>query len=61
MGSNFKLNDDSGTEDKYNPAISAFGDSNFVAVWEDYRNDRSDIYAQLIKADGNVFGGNFTI
>ena len=60
-GSNFKLNDDSGTAGQYIPVISAFGNGNCVAVWEDYRNNRSDVYAQIFAADGSVSGENFRV
>jgi len=62
IGSNFRVNDDSGSEWQYSPAITVDGSGNFVVVWTDERNDRDgDIYAQRYAADGTPIGNNFKV
>ncbi|MBN2093227.1 PQQ-binding-like beta-propeller repeat protein [candidate division KSB1 bacterium] len=58
---NFKVNDDVGTADQYNPdvAIDPFG--HFMIVWEDERGIHKDIYAQLFEANGNPIGQNIRV
>ncbi len=43
-GCNVKVNDDPGTEDQRSPAIAVDSSGNGYAVWQDRRNDDSDIY-----------------
>jgi len=45
MGNNVKLNDDHGTASQSYPSIAAYGDGNFVAAWEDYRDGNDVVYA----------------
>ena len=61
QGSNFRVNDDAGTETQYNPSIAINNGGNFVIVWEDYRNPSTDIYAQIYNADGIPKGTNFKV
>ena len=40
----------------------AFGDGKFLMVWEDYRSgDEPDIYGQLIRTNGTLFGSEIPI
>ncbi|MDZ7721892.1 MAG: FlgD immunoglobulin-like domain containing protein [candidate division KSB1 bacterium] len=41
---------------EYNPV-----ENEYLAVWEDSRDDRSDIYGQFIHADGTLKGDNFAV
>ncbi|NOX38732.1 MAG: hypothetical protein GXO78_14475, partial [Calditrichaeota bacterium] len=61
LGSNFKVNDDSGSASQWRPSISLGADGNFVVVWQDYRNEVSDIYAQRYASDGTPIGSNFRV
>jgi hypothetical protein len=63
LGSNFKVNDDLGTAPQQNPAIAMDGASNFVIIWEDYRNGLSKptLYAQRYDSDGNPIGNNYLV
>ncbi len=60
LGNNFKINDDINNANQQNPSvIDAKG--NFLIVWEDDRNGKSDIYGQLYFSDGTKYGNNFCI
>jgi hypothetical protein len=62
LGSNSKVNDDTGTAFQLSPAIAMDALGNFIITWEDYRNDsRSDIYAQRYNSSGNPLGSNFKV
>ncbi len=61
IGKNFKINDDNSNERQTLPVIAFDGSGNFIAVWTDYRNGNSDIYAQRFLADGTTLGANFKI
>jgi hypothetical protein len=52
QGSNFKVNDDSGTETQWYPAAAINKKGNFVISWVDDRNGESDIYAQQYMITG---------
>ncbi|MDP3025162.1 MAG: T9SS type A sorting domain-containing protein [candidate division Zixibacteria bacterium] len=60
-GSNFKVNDDTGTARQHSPAITIDSSGNFVITWEDYRNDLGDIYAQRYNSSGIPSGSNFKV
>ncbi|MGB5847987.1 MAG: hypothetical protein WBH40_05845, partial [Ignavibacteriaceae bacterium] len=61
LGSNFKVNDDLGSERQWFSSISTDGSGNFVITWGDWRNGDSDIYAQRYSSDGNPLGTNFKV
>jgi len=60
-GGNIKVNDNENFSIQYNPAISSSQNGFFVIVWEDYRNNNSDIYGQLFNENGQKIGGNFKV
>jgi hypothetical protein len=62
LGSNFKVNTDAGTTEKWHPTIAMDGSGNFVIAWDDYHPDvYSDIYAQRYNASGTPLGSNFKV
>jgi hypothetical protein len=61
MGTNFKVNEDTGTVGQWYPAVISDNSGNFVITWEDERNGNSDIYAQRYDSSGVLIGGNFRI
>ncbi|MCD4735899.1 MAG: hypothetical protein K8R53_07625, partial [Bacteroidales bacterium] len=61
LGSNFKVNDDTGTEEQEHPSVSLDSTGNFVIVWADERNGDFDVYAQRYSNEGNELGSNFKI
>ncbi len=61
LASNFKVNDDQGSEDQGYPAISTDGSGSFVITWYDRRNGDYDIYAQRYASDGTALASNFKV
>ena len=61
IGDNFIINDVGGTTHQENPAISVNDDGDYVVVWQDHREDNTDIYGQLYDNDGVPRGSNFKI
>ncbi len=65
LGSNFKVNDDTGNALQKSPAISSDDNGNFVICWRDSRNTGGgfvyDIYAQRFTSNGNMVGSNFEV
>ncbi len=61
LGSNFKVNDDTGSYGDYEPSISADVSGNFIITWRDGRNANDDIYAQRYASDGTTLGSNFQV
>jgi hypothetical protein len=61
IGSNFKVNDDTGTGSQDSPSVSMDWQGNFVIAWKDYREGKSNIYAQRYTRDGSILGSNFII
>ncbi|RMG61463.1 MAG: hypothetical protein D6715_13640 [Calditrichaeota bacterium] len=61
LGPNLRINDDSGSDTQFNPAVAAYGMGNFVVVWTDGRNGNSDIYAQCFVLYGTAIGSNFRV
>ena len=57
-GVNIKVNGDNGNFEQYDPDIAVNNDSNVVIVWEDNRDDNSDIYSQRYNADLVSLGNN---
>ncbi len=58
QGVNTKANDDTGNAVQGYPSISMDGSSNFVIVWDDYRNGDLDIYYQRYNSIGTAQGVN---
>ncbi len=56
-----KINDDSGTAWQKNPALAASYAGYGVACWEDYRNGDPDIYAQVVRQNGQPVDVNFVV
>lgn len=57
---NFSISTASFTQS--NPAVAYDSDNRrFLVVWQDSRNGDSDIYGQLVNADGSKRGSNFVI
>jgi hypothetical protein len=61
LGSNFKVNDDTGDIWQESPAIAMDGSGNFIITWRDHRNLNADIYAQRYNSSGNPMGSNFQV
>ncbi len=58
LGVNKKVNDDVGTAFQADPSVSMDGEGNFVIVWVDGRNYKSDIYYQRYNSNGVAQGKN---
>ena len=63
LGGNFRVNDDRGENKSYNHnfGVAIDADGYFVVVWEDYRNNNLDIYAQRYDSNGLTIGNNFKV
>lgn len=68
LGSDFKVNDDEGSELQIYPSTSIDQSGNFTIVWIDTRNSNpgtdtleTDIYAQRYLSDGTALGRNFRV
>jgi len=62
----FKVNDDEGSVSGDRggfpaPSVSMDDIGNFVIAWEDWRNDKIEIYAQRYSNDGTALGVNFKV
>ena len=42
-------------------ALTVKSNGEFLIVWQDYRNDNPDIYAQRFDPEGNSLGGNYRV
>jgi hypothetical protein len=60
-GNNFQVNDDTGMNHQYNPAVSIDSFGNFVLVWEDYRDGNYNIYCQRYNTSGSALEDNFMV
>jgi hypothetical protein len=62
VGSNFRVNDDTGSQWQRLPRLAGTEGSNYAIVWEDYRNSENnqigDIYLQLFNKSGKRIGKN---
>jgi hypothetical protein len=61
IGTNFKVNDDTGTAGQATPAIAMNASGNFVIAWTDRRAGYWDIYAQRYSSSGTPLGSNFKV
>ncbi len=61
VSSNYKVNDDTTTQNQYNSASSWSDDGTICIAWEDYRNGKSDIYCQLFNSYGAAEGNNIKV
>jgi len=62
LGTNFRVDDDPGSEEQETSSISVDDGGNFVITWMDSRNgDYGDIYAQRYSSDGSALGTNFRV
>jgi hypothetical protein len=61
IGSNFKVNDDSGDAFQEYPDIAINDSGNFVLTWQDLRQGNYDIYAQRFDLTGAPEGSNFLV
>ena len=61
IGSNFKVNDNTGTSDQRWPDVSMCCSGNFVVTWHDYRSGNWDIYAQRYDSSGAKLLDNFRV
>lgn len=61
IDTNFIINDDLGTEEKFNPDVATDSSGNFVVVWQDSRDGDANIYGQLFDTLGLKTGVNFLI
>jgi hypothetical protein len=59
LGGNFKVNN-GGSDNPWCPSVAAT-DNGVVIAWYDYRSGNADIYAQLLKPNGDTLGGNFLV
>jgi hypothetical protein len=61
IGTNIKINDDSGGSLKYTPSADISNNGSYAITWTDNRNGSFDIYAQIYDPLGNAIGNNFPI
>lgn len=61
ISSRLLVNDDGTPTNQYNAQIAMDNAGNFVVVWQDERNDNSDIYGQLFDLSGNKIDSNFLV
>ncbi len=61
IGSNFKVNDDTGNTYQEQPSLAVDANDDFVIAWHDNRNGEWDIYYQRYSSDGTPVGGNHRV
>lgn len=61
VGSNFKVNTESGTFQQHAPRVAVSPEGWFVVVWYDNRRGNDDIYAQRYDSLGTMLGNNIKI
>ncbi|MBN2092640.1 Ig-like domain-containing protein [candidate division KSB1 bacterium] len=57
----FQVNENEGEGYQYQPALAMDQNGNFIAVWQDYRDGQTDIYAQIFNSSGGREGANFKV
>ena len=55
------VNADGGAKSHWVPSVDVDPLGNFLIAWEDYRNNRADIYAQLYNGSGSKIGVEFSL
>ncbi|MCX7785528.1 MAG: T9SS type A sorting domain-containing protein [candidate division WOR-3 bacterium] len=61
FGPNFKVNDDSTTQDQFYASVTANFTGDFIIAWTDGRNNNFDIYAQRYSSTGIPIANNFRV
>jgi len=61
QGANFRVNENTGADTQWYPAVAVTKTSNFVVVWSDTRNGDDDIYAQQFTISGRRLGSNYRV
>jgi len=62
LGSNFRVDDDTGSSFQGWPSVAMNGAGNFIIAWDDSRDDwGGDIFAQRYDVGGNPQGSNFLV
>jgi len=57
----FQVNENVGRCNHFIPAVAKLSNGDIVVVWQDGRNGKYDIYAQLYNSSGNKMGNNFRV
>jgi len=60
-GANVRVDTDGSGAMQLIPVVTVGGNGNYVIAWQDNRNVRSDIYAQLYASDGQAMGANILV
>ena len=60
VGTNFRIDNDAGTNGQYDPDAAILSDGNFIVVWRDSRSP-AGIYTQVIDSLGALVGVNFKV
>jgi hypothetical protein len=60
-GSNYRVNDDSGSSNQTEPCLATDSSGNFIVAWTDTRNGYQDIYTQRYSSEGIALGNNFKV
>ncbi len=61
IGSNFRINDDIGTQPQHAPRVAVSSLGWFVVAWYDKRSGDDDIYVQRFDAEGTPLGANVLV
>jgi len=56
-----KANDNGGNNNLGKSSMAINSDGKYVITWDDFRNDRNDIYAQRYNTNGNLLSENFKV
>ncbi|KAA3636978.1 MAG: T9SS C-terminal target domain-containing protein [Calditrichaeota bacterium] len=55
------VNSDGGSASHWVPSVDVNPDGDILVAWEDYRNNRADIYARLFNGAGAPYGAEFIV
>ncbi len=61
IDTNLRANDNNGTSDQRDACVMILMSKDFIVVWDDWRNDWGDIYAQRFDSLGHRIGINFKV